>query len=169
MRAAPVATRYDDPMSAPLLRIGELAARSATSADSIRHYERLGLLPPPIRTGGGYRLFPPAALDRVRLIRSAVRVGFSLKQLAAFLRQRDVGEAPCRKVRAAADEILAGVDRQIAELENSRRALRQMLREWDARLAATTANQPARLLDALPGSAPPSTGAARPDGLRRAR
>ena len=164
-----VATRYHDPMSASLLRIGELAERSATSADSIRHYERLGLLPPPIRTGGGYRLFPPAALDRVRLIRSAVRVGFSLKQLAAFLQQRDVGQAPCRKVRAAAADILAAVDRQIAELEDSRRALRAMLHEWDSRLAATAGNQPARLLDALPASAGPSTGAARPNGLRRSR
>ena len=139
-------------MADSLLRIGQLADMTGTSADSIRHYERLGLLPAPGRTEGGYRLFPPAALDRVRLIRSAVRVGFSLRQLAAFLQQREAGYAPCRRVRAAAAQILDGVDQQIAELRISRDMLRAMLRQWDARLAKTPPNQPARLLDSLTAS-----------------
>ena len=136
-------------MAGNLLRIGQLAGKTGTSPDSIRHYERLGLLPAPARTDGGYRVFPPAALDRVLLIRSAVRVGFSLRQLATFLQQREAGYAPCRRVRAAADQILAGLDQQMAELEASRDMLRAMLRQWDARLAKTPANQPAHLLDAL--------------------
>jgi DNA-binding transcriptional MerR regulator len=136
-------------MASDLLRIGELAEKTGTSPDSIRHYERLGLLPAPARTVGGYRVFPPAALDRVLLIRSAVRVGFSLRQLATFLQQREAGYAPCRRVRAAADQLLAGVDRQIVELQTSRDMLRAMLRQWDARLAKTPANQPAHLLDTL--------------------
>ena len=100
-------------------------------------------------TEGGYRLFPPAARDRVLLIRSAVRVGFSLRQLATFVREREAGYMPCRRVRAAAEQILAGVDQQIAELQTSRDLLRGMLREWDARLEKTPLNQPARLLDSL--------------------
>jgi DNA-binding transcriptional MerR regulator len=135
------------------LRVGELAARAGVSADSIRHYERLGLLPSAGRTDGGYRLFPPAAVERVQLIRSAVRVGFSLRQLAAFLGERQAGGAPCRKVRDAAERILAGVDDQIAELKATKGALTAMVRDWDERLARTPPNQPARLLDTL-GPAP---------------
>jgi DNA-binding transcriptional MerR regulator len=143
-----------EPVADGLLRIGQLAEMTGTSADSIRHYERLGLLPAPGRTEGGYRLFPHAALDRVRLIRGAVRVGFSLRQLATFLQQREAGYAPCRRVRAAAAQILDGVDQQIAELQASRDMLRTMLRQWDAQLAKTPSNQPARLLDSLSASRP---------------
>lgn len=133
-----------------VLRIGALAAQTGTSRDSIRHYERLGLLPAPARTDGGYRIYPQAALDRVRLIRSAVRAGFALKDLQTFLKQRDAGEAPCRKVKAAAEQILEGVDRQIADLQDARANLEAMLRDWDGRLASTPGGRPARLLDALP-------------------
>jgi MerR family copper efflux transcriptional regulator len=136
-------------MDESFLRIGQLAARAGLSADSIRHYERLGLLPAPDRTDGGYRLFPPAAVERVQLIRSAVRVGFSLRQLAAFLGERQAGGAPCQRVRDAAARILASVDDQIAELQTTKASLRVMLQDWDERLARTPTNQPARLLDAL--------------------
>jgi len=136
-------------VSGSLLRIGALATLTGTSADSIRHYERLGLLPPAVRTDGGYRMYPAEAEDRVRLIRSAVRAGFSLGDLGAFLQQRDTGGTPCRTVRAAADVILQGIDRQISELQETRETLEAMLRDWDARLAIA-GDQPARLLDALP-------------------
>lgn len=56
---------------------------------------------------------------------------------------------PCRRVRAAAEQILEGVDRQIVELRASRDMLRAMLRQWDARLATTPPSQPARLLESL--------------------
>lgn len=131
------------------LKVGELADRAGVSTDSIRHYERLGLLPAAARTEGGDRLFPPAAVERVQLIRSAVRVGFSLRQLAAFLGERQAGGAPCRKLRDAAERILAGVDAQIAELTATKGALTAMVRDWDERLARTPPNQPARLLDAM--------------------
>lgn len=136
-------------MAEVLLRIGELAERAGVSADSVRHYGLLGLLPAADRTDRGYRLFPPAAVERVQLIRSAGRVGFSLRQLAAFLGERQAGGAPCRKVRDAAQQILAGVDAQIAELKATKDALTAMVRDWDERLARTPPNQPARLLDAM--------------------
>jgi DNA-binding transcriptional MerR regulator len=136
-------------MAESFMRIGEVAERAGVSADSVRHYERLGLLPAAARTDGGYRLFGPAAVERVQLIRSAVRVGFSLRQLAAFLSERQAGGAPCRKVRDAAERILAGVDAQIVELKATKGALTAMVRDWDERLARTPPNQPARLLDAM--------------------
>ncbi len=85
----------------------------------------------------------------MRRDRSAVRVGFSLRQLAAFLGERQARGAPCRKVRDAAERILAGVDAQIAELKATKNALTAMVRDWDERLARTPPNQPARLLDAM--------------------
>jgi len=136
-----------------MMRIGELAACVGVSADSIRHYERLGLLPPLQRTAAGYRVFPPATVARVQLIRSAVRVGFSLRQLAAFLQERQAGGAPCRKVRDAAERILATVDEQIAELQATKAALTAIVRDWDERLARTPANTPAHLLDAMGAAA----------------
>lgn len=144
-------------MAKALLRIGEVAERLGISPDSIRHYERLGLLPAAGRTAAGYRLFGPDAVRRLQLVRSAVRAGFSLRQLAVFLGERERGGAPCRQVRAAAAQILAGVDAQIAELQASRAALRVILRDWDERVARTPAHQPAYLLEHLSAGGPPTS------------
>lgn len=103
-----------------------------------------------VRSSGGYRLFPAAVVQRVLLIRDAVRVGFSLRQLATFLRAREAGGAPCHDVRATAVHILDAVDTQIADLTARRDALRAMLNDWDHRLAETPPDRPAHLLDSLP-------------------
>jgi DNA-binding transcriptional MerR regulator len=132
-----------------LLRIGQLAERAGVSADTIRHYDRLGLLPMTARSSGGYRLFPASVVRRVLLIRDAVGVGFSLHQLATFLRAREAGGAPCHDVRATAAHILEALDKQIGDLTTRRDALRAMLDDWDHRLAETPPNRPAHLLDAL--------------------
>jgi DNA-binding transcriptional MerR regulator len=63
---------------------GELARRAGVSAATIRHYERLGLLKTLARTEGGYRNYPPESLDRMTVIRRALGVGFSLKELSQF-------------------------------------------------------------------------------------
>jgi DNA-binding transcriptional MerR regulator len=132
-----------------VLRIGHLAARTGVSVDTIRHYERLGLLPKAARTSGGYRQYSASAVDRVRLVRHALRFGFSLREIAGFLRVRASGGTPCRDVRVAADRILAAVDQRIAELTTERKAMRQTLDEWDRRLSRTPADRPAWLLESL--------------------
>jgi len=139
------------------IRIGALARRAGVSADTIRHYERLGLLGKAPRSAGGYRLFSPSTLERVTLIRDGVRVGFSLRQLSTFLRARQDGRAPCRQVRAAGAQILEGLDQQITTLLSTRQAVQRMLDDWDDRLARTSSNEPARLLDAIGAGAPRST------------
>lgn len=140
-------------MSEPPLRIGQLARHSGVSPDTIRHYERLGLIKKAARTRSGYRVFPSSTVDRVGLIRNAVRVGFSLRQLSTFLRVRQAGGAPCHDVRAAAAHILEAVDRQLTDLTEARKAIQTMLNEWDARLANAASSQPAHLLDSLGASA----------------
>ena len=144
-------------MSSALLRIGLVAKRASVSVDTIRYYERLGLLPKPSRTPAGYREYPDNTVDRIRLVRNAVRFGFSLREISGFLRVRDTGGKPCYQVRAAARQILERVDRQIAELTATRETMRETLQTWDQRLATTPADRPARLLDGLastPGPKP---------------
>ncbi|MFP5247337.1 MAG: MerR family DNA-binding transcriptional regulator, partial [Thermoanaerobaculia bacterium] len=81
------------------LSSGALAKECGVSTDTIRHYERLGLIPAAVRGANGYRRFPPETAGRVLLIRRAVAIGFSLDELARILRQRDSGSPPCRNVR----------------------------------------------------------------------
>ena len=67
------------------LRSGELARLTGVSADTLRHYEKLGILPTSQRTNGGYRMFPPSSVERVRLAQRALQVGFSLSELWEIL------------------------------------------------------------------------------------
>ena len=126
---------------------GELARICGVSPDTIRHYERVGVLPAAVRGANGYRRFPRESIGRVRLIRRALAIGFSLAEVARILRQRDGGAPPCRTVRALAGEKLEGLDRRIAELISAREELARMLEEWDGRLAATPDGVEARLLE----------------------
>jgi DNA-binding transcriptional MerR regulator len=132
-----------------LMTIGKVAASAGVSADAIRYYERLGLLPKPYRTASGYRQYGPGVVNRLTLIRNAQRFGFSLRAIAAFLRAREAGGRPCHDVRAAAGRLLGAVDRQIADLVATRKQMRRTLRDWDRRLAATPSGAQARLLDSL--------------------
>jgi len=74
---------------------GELARLAGVSSDTLRYYERQRLLPDVPRSASGYRLFPPEALARVRLIRGALSIGFSVRELAAIFGERDRGGVPC--------------------------------------------------------------------------
>ena len=128
---------------------GSLARSAGVSSDTIRHYERLGLLAKPARTSGGYRQYPPAALDRVLLVRRALAVGFSLKELARILRVREGGGAPCREVRALAASKLDQVKRRMEELATVRDQLGALIQDWDRKLARTPEGQRAGLLESL--------------------
>jgi len=131
------------------MRSGELARTASISTDTLRHYERLGLLPAPKRTGGNYRVYAAEAVQRVRLIRNALAMGFSLKELSRIIKIRDDGGAPCREVRQMAEEKVAALGRQIDELATYREHLRRVLSDWDERLSRTGKSERARLLEAL--------------------
>jgi DNA-binding transcriptional MerR regulator len=133
----------------PFLRSSEVAGLTGVSTDTLRHYERTGLIPRPRRSLNGYREYPPATVDRIRLIQRALAVGFTLAELAKILKQRDNGAPPCREVRALAEIKLAGVEQQLQELTALRDEFRDILRDWDARLEQTSAGQRAGLLEAL--------------------
>jgi DNA-binding transcriptional MerR regulator len=133
----------------PLLSIGEVAKASGVSRDALRYYERLGLLPKAARTAAGYRQYPSGVLARLALVRNAQRFGFSLREIAGFLRVRDRGGKPCHAVRAAGEQMLHAVDAQIAELQATRRQMNATLRRWTETLDRTPPDRPAHLLEAL--------------------
>jgi DNA-binding transcriptional MerR regulator len=131
------------------LRSGELANLSGISADTLRHYERMKLLATPRRSSGNYRLYPPEAVDRVRLIQRALAVGFSLSELSEILKIRDGGGSPCRKVKRLLDEKLSRMDEQISDLLAMRDHLRSVSQDWDRRLTQAPDGKPANLLESL--------------------
>jgi len=125
------------------------AAATGVSTDTLRHYERKGLLPRVHRTASGHRRYSPATIERVLLIQRALVVGFSLKDLSRVLSERDRGGAPCHNVRTLVGERFVALERQIEDLVVLRDELRTLLAEWDVTLAKTPTGKPARLLDML--------------------
>lgn len=134
----------------PPLRAGELARRVGVSKDTLRFYERKGLLPEPDRLSNNYRVYPPEAVERVLWIRRVLDAGFTLDELARILAERERGGAPCRQVRQLAADKLAGIENQLRELGSLRDGLREMLADWDRRLAETGPGERAGLLESLP-------------------
>jgi DNA-binding transcriptional MerR regulator len=127
----------------------ELAASAGISTDTLRYYERSGVLPAPARTRAGYRRYPAHAANRVALIRRALAIGFSIKDLARVFRERDRGGAPCRKVRALVGARLSRIDAELSALAALKTELCALLEDWDAKLAQTPDGKPARLLETL--------------------
>jgi DNA-binding transcriptional MerR regulator len=132
------------------MRSGQLAHLTGVSTDTLRHYERLGLLPMPQRTAGNYREYRPASQQRVELIQRALAVGFSLTELKTVLAVRDSGGAPCRQVRALMHSKIRDIDEQIRNLASLRVAMNRLSRDWDKRLRRTKPGQVARLLETVP-------------------
>jgi DNA-binding transcriptional MerR regulator len=145
------------------LRAGELAARACVSTDTLRHYERKGVLPAPRRLANGYRSYPAEALVRVRAIRAALALGFTLDELAPLFRARERGRPPCRAVRELAAVKLLAAETQLANLERLVTTLRQLLGAWDEALGAAAPGEAVHLLERLtPPTSRPRRSAPRP-------
>jgi len=105
--------------------IGQLAKRSGVPIDTVRHYERIGLLKPAARLASGYRRYGEAEQKRLRFIRRAKALGFTLdevQELLALSAGRNV-----QSIRKAAAARLADVERRIEELSRVRDSLRQLI------------------------------------------
>jgi DNA-binding transcriptional MerR regulator len=131
------------------LRSGELATRTGVSVDTLRHYEAVGVLPPPRRGANGYREYPESAVARVTLVRRALALEFTLAELSRILAVRDAGGTPCRTVRALAATKLARLERELEDLRDRHDRMRATIAQWDRQLATGPRGKPARLLDGL--------------------
>jgi len=136
-------------MKAGALRCGQIAELAGVSADTIRHYERIGVLAKSPRTAAGYRMYPPDAVDRVRLVQAALHLGFTLSELSEILKMRDNGNVPCHRVLSLTEEKLRSLGKQIEELQRTQTYMRQVVRQWKAKLAKTEPGEKAMLLHSL--------------------
>jgi MerR family mercuric resistance operon transcriptional regulator len=105
------------------LKIGEVAARSGISIDTLRYYERLGLLPKPARTSSGYRLYEARMVDRLAFIKRAQSFGFTLDEIAQMLRLESADPQTCRRVLQMIEHKLEDLNHQYAEIKRLRREL----------------------------------------------
>ena len=105
------------------LTIGQLAKRARVHVETIRYYERHGLLPEPSRRASGYRQYSPVDVAYLRFIRRAKTLGFSLKEIKVLLGWRVEPTVGCRDVRAQAERKLSEVDAKIRVLEEMKVAL----------------------------------------------
>lgn len=105
------------------MTIGQLARQADVGVETVRFYERRGLLEEPPRRRSGYRQYPPEAVDRLRFIRRSKELGFSLSEIDELLRLRSHGTENRDKVRAKAQAKIDDIDRRLADLTRMRKTL----------------------------------------------
>jgi Hg(II)-responsive transcriptional regulator len=113
------------------MRTGQVAEQAGVNVQTLRYYERRGLLPEPSRRESGYRVYGPDAVHTVRFIKRAQELGFGLRDAESLLALASGGPESCDAARELADEKIAELDRRIADLLSMRESL--------GRLAATCA------------------------------
>lgn len=131
------------------LHSGALAKATGVSPDTIRYYEKIGVLPRASRTKSGYRVYLVSAAERVLVVQRALRIGFTLAELAEVLKARDAGGAPCRRVYELAQEKLEGIEADIEALKGMQRYMKKVLSDWELRIQSTGHGQKSHLLYSL--------------------
>jgi MerR family mercuric resistance operon transcriptional regulator len=111
-------------MPNPDYTIGQLAQSAGVNVETVRYYQRVGLIREPVRPQGGFRRYPQEAVERIRFIKRAQRLGFSLQDIAELL---ELGEAHCADVREKAQAKRAQIDAQIRDLAAMREALDRLI------------------------------------------
>ena len=113
------------------MKIGEVAQACDVSVDTVRFYERRGLLPPPARTGSGYRTYPDSTVERIRLAKRLQALGMTLDEVAGALHAGDDASATCATERWRLESVLDRIEDRIAELRTVRREVRSVLAACD--------------------------------------
>jgi len=113
------------------MRVAELARQVGVRPDTVRYYERTGLLAPPPRTPSGYRQYPASAAERIRFIRDCQRLGLTLREIASLLAVRDTGECPCEPADELLQRHIAEIDAEMARLARLRSDLEAMVGRTD--------------------------------------
>jgi Cu(I)-responsive transcriptional regulator len=111
------------------LKIGDLARATDTKVETVRYYERIGLMPPPERTQGNYRSYTAAHLQRLNFVRHARGLGFDIAEIRSLLDLADQPERDCAEADRIASGHLSAVEAKIAQLEVLRAELERMVGE----------------------------------------
>ncbi len=111
------------------LTVSKLATEVGTSSDTLRYYERIGLLPEPARSPAGYRLYGDEAVERVRFIKRAQRFGLRLEEIGELLAIRERGLCPCGQTRRMLEGKVSGLTVEMAALQRLRDDIQEMLDE----------------------------------------
>lgn len=118
--------KADLPKKSASLTIGQVAARAGVGVETVRFYEREGILSPPPRRASGYREFPLEAVERIRFTRRAKGLGFSLTEIKDMLAMRVHPETTCREFRQKAETKIAEIEAKIAGLTRMQAALKRL-------------------------------------------
>lgn len=110
------------------LRVGEVARQAGVTTDTIRYYEREGLLPPPARTSSGYRDYGPETVERLAFIQGCQRLGLRLSDIRQLLKIRDTGVCPCGRAEEHLRHRIAEVDAELQRLTTLRAEMATMAR-----------------------------------------
>jgi MerR family copper efflux transcriptional regulator len=119
------------------LTIGQLAKQTDIGLETIRFYEREGLIESPPRRSSGYRAFPLETVPRVRFIRTAKELGFSLKEIGELLALRVDPVESCAHVKTIAEEKIADIEKRVRTLQRMRNTLRKLVTACEARIATS--------------------------------
>ncbi len=130
---------WQKPMSTePTLTIGDVAERAGMTRDALRYYERLGVIAPMTRTGGGFRVYPVDVIDRLRFIKQAQLHGLTLAEIRELLRlDARRGPSQCRQVQRLLERKLADLDARLIELQQFRRTVDGYLARCNRALVET--------------------------------
>jgi len=112
--------------------IGSLSERTGVNIETIRYYERIGIMPNPPRTAGGQRIYNHEHFKRLAFIRRSRELGFSLDQVRALLRLADGGDHSCREVHDMTLVHIADIRRKVADLKRMERVLKDLAARCDS-------------------------------------
>lgn len=113
------------------MRTGEVAEQVGVNIQTLRYYERRGLLPEPPRSAAGYRDYPSDAVRVIRFVKRAQELGFSLTMVEELLHLAEGGPENCDEAKTVAEAHLAGLDQRIAELQRMRTSLTRLVATCD--------------------------------------
>jgi MerR family transcriptional regulator, copper efflux regulator len=112
-------------------KIGEVAKRTGVGIETLRFYEKSGLLERPSRTTSGYRMYDGSIIDRLAFIKKAQVLGFTLDEIRELIAHKRAGESPCGHVRAKVKSRLGELDERIRQMTLYRDELAAELKQWE--------------------------------------
>lgn len=130
------------------MKIGDVSRITGTKVETVRYYERIGLLPKPVRTDGNYRSYRPRDVDRLKFVRTARGLGFDIADIRSLLDLSEHPERDCGEIDQITTSHLASVESKIRQLELLRLELARMLRQCrggqvaDCRILHALSEQP---------------------------